>query len=281
MTKVKDIDLQGCDGIKLEGVLAESQESDLLVILTPGITSNIKDYNHFMEQASLGFSMLGYTLRGHEGSEGQISFEKSVADLKEIVMYSTRQLQAGRVAFAGHSIGAAISKRATDCDETGKVLAMYSMAAYPSIEHTKYSQPVQLARSLGLDRMPAAMDKAVTSIVSRVAQRYIESLRIDSLKGFISYLTDSKMSESHIGIPVGFAFAADDEVLGLDLANQRQGFKEFFSDPKIFGNSTLHFYEGVNHCFNVGPYAPFAGVQTPDRFYEELHSFINDNIINR
>lgn len=283
---VLELSIKGHEGVKLEGILAESPQSDLLVILSPGLISSIKDYKEFVEKAADRFSVLGYSLRGHAGSEGSINYSASVLDLERIIQYAREDLQAGRIGLMAHSIGAAISKGAIDRDEESKILALYAMAAYPSVMHTKHARSLKTAKAIKIHKLPRLLDKALifgarTLAKSIGKQNYTDGLRLDSFSDYITYVDDAAFSSKSMNVPLEVVLSSGDNDLGLESKERQYAFRQFFTNPEVFRESFVRFYGGLNHCFNIGTYVPFAAAHTPSRFYEEVHSFFRDNILEK
>ncbi len=102
------------DGVALKGAIFRPQSlpaSKGIIIFTHGLGYCPRQYNLDGSFFALNnFVFANYTLRGHAGSDGQWTLEKSVQDLKNYISYlQANVIQHDNVVVMGHSTGALIS----------------------------------------------------------------------------------------------------------------------------------------------------------------------------
>lgn len=116
---MRKVSFRNSRGLELKGDLRENS-SDAAIILSHGLLGDREEKGYFTELAEAlhqeGFNVLSFDFSGRGRSEGSLSIENGVDDLKSAIKFS-REKGAEKIGLIGYSMGGLISlKTMNDVD---------------------------------------------------------------------------------------------------------------------------------------------------------------------
>jgi pimeloyl-ACP methyl ester carboxylesterase len=215
-------------GREIHGVF-ESGDSDRCIVMAHGLTDdrNVGGYFSTASKAlnEAGFNVLRFDFTGRGDTEGKLTLDKGVDDLKSAIEF-VKSRGINRIGLYGYSMGGVISLRSLD----------------PSIEAVFLSSPVTARFELPLHPLSSWLAKKFGEVpdINIDRKRKIEWVNWELTEDLLS--VDQKKLLSDIDVPVKIVHGNRDFI--VDVENSKKA-------SKIL-NCELEIIDGMGHTYRGG-----------------------------